>query len=283
MRILITGAAGFIGSHLGEKLIGSSTHHDVFGFDNFLTGSRKNFPEAAEIDIVDRGRLYDFANHIKPELIIHCAASYSDPDLWHRDTDTNIAGAINIANVARYHKAHLLYFQTILPPVSSYAISKIAAEQYLSIAGIPLTVFRLGNVYGPRNRSGPVPVFYRRITEGKPCVVVDTTRDFFHISDLVRAVMMVIEQRLVGSFDVCSGKQVAIMDMFTAIARELNHDEVPPLIPPAPDDVQGEVSVDRGVPGWRAEVALDEGIKETIAYYHEGDLGDTYTHLRIER
>jgi UDP-glucose 4-epimerase len=279
MRILCTGAAGFIGSHLGDALW---RKHNFFGFDNFLTGKRENWPDAEEIDIVDRQRLYEFANEVQPELVIHCAASYSDPDKWHRDTQTNVEGGINAALVAKHHNARLIYFQTILPASSSYAISKIASEHYQRLSGQPLTVFRLGNVYGPRNLSGPVPVFYSRITEGKPCVVVDTTRDFFFISDLVRAVDIAIEQELTGTFDVCSGRQVPIMDMFLAIAKELGHEEVPPLIPPAPDDVQGEVSTERGVPGWKVEVPLAEGIAQTIAFYREGELGDTYTHLRLK-
>src|SRR5688572_33205969 len=177
--------------------------NEAIGFDNLLTGRKENGP-VVELDITDRPMLYELANLTQPEVVIHCAASYSDPDLWHRDTDTNVAGAINAAAVAKHHGAHLLYFQTILPPVSSYAISKIAAEQYLRLSGVPLTVFRMANIYGPRNLSGPVPVFYKRITSGKPCVVVDTTRDMVFIDDLIRCVKTVVDNRLEGTYDVCS-------------------------------------------------------------------------------
>lgn len=280
MRILITGAGGFIGSHLMDVLTPGNL---TLGVDNFLTGRRENNYGVLEQDILERDAFYAMANEGEPDVVIHCAASYSDPDLWHRDTDTNIAGCINAAAVAKHHGAHLVYFQTILPPVSSYAISKIAGEQYLRLSGVPLTVLRLGNIYGPRNLSGPVPVFYKRITTGKPCVVVDTTRDMVFIDDLVRCVQTVVDNRLTGTFDVCSGYQYPIMDLYQAVAAELGHEEVPPLIPPDPDDVQGTISLDDALPSWKWEprTPLQEGIARTVASYREAPVGDTYTHLRI--
>jgi UDP-glucose 4-epimerase len=233
-------------------------------------------------DLLDRPEAYELANAAEPDVVVHCAASYSDPDLWHRDTDTNVSGCINAAAIAKHHGAHLVYFQTILPPVSSYAISKIAGEQYLRLSGVPLTVLRLGNIYGPRNLSGPVPVFYKRITTGKPCVVVDTTRDMVFIDDLVSCVRTVVENTLTGTFDVCSGWQTPIMDLYQAVAAELQHEEIPPLIPPDPDDVQGTVSLDDALPSWKWQerTPLQEGIARTVASYRATTIGDTYTHLR---
>lgn len=277
MRILITGAGGFIGSHLMDAL----EDHDVWGFDNFLTGVPANNKSVIRLGITERKDLYLMANVAKPDLVIHCAASYSDPDLWHRDTDVNVAGAINVAAIARHHAAQVIYFQTILPPVSSYAISKLAAEQYLRLSGVPLTVFRMANIYGPRNLSGPIPVFYKRISEGKPCLVVDTTRDMVFITDLVRAVRMVVDDGDTGTFDVCSGEQVSIMDLYIGVARVLGHTEVPPLIPPDPDDVQGVISTSNGLPHWKAQVPLRDGIYKTVSSYHEKGIDNTYTHLRI--
>jgi UDP-glucose 4-epimerase len=277
VRILITGVAGFIGSSLADALV----EHEVFGFDNFHTGRRENWTPTRQIDITDRPSLYEFANEVEPELVIHCAASYDDPDKWHRDTDVNISGGINAALVAKHHGARLFYFQTILPPVSSYAISKIASEQYQHLAGVPFTVFRLANIYGPRNLSGPIPVFYKRLTSGQRCVVVDTTRDMVYIDDLVRAVIRALNEGLTGSFDVCSGRQTPIMELFRCVAAELGVREDPPLVPPNPDDVQGEISPERGIPGWISSTPLEEGISSTIASYRSRGVSDTYTHLTI--
>ena len=279
MTILITGAGGFVGSHLMDA------YPDAAGFDSFLTGRRENNARVVELDITQRHHLYALANDVKPEVVIHCSASYSDPDLWHRDTDINVNGAINAAVVAKHHGAHLFYFQTILPPVSSYAISKIAAEQYLRLSEVPLTVFRMANIYGPRNMSGPIPVFYKRITTGNACFVVDTTRDMVFIDDLVACVRECVDNRLEGTFDVCSGTQYPIMDLYRAVADELEHEEVPPLIPADPDDVQGTISLDNALPSWKwgERTMLQEGIARTVASYRESNMGETYTHLKIGR
>ena len=256
---------------------------DAVGFDNFLTGRRENcdLTRVQEYDITTRWQLYEDANKVEPDVVIHCAASYSDPDLWHRDTDTNVSGCINAAAVAKHHGAHLIYFQTILPPISSYAISKIAGEQYLRLSGVDLTVFRLANIYGPRNISGPIPVFYKRLTQGLPCTVVNTTREMVYIEDLVRAVEQVIEERLEGTFDVCTGEPVPILSLYEGVAWELGNSTEPGLKAPDLDDVQGMIQASDGVPGWKPEISLAEGIYRTVASYREVGVAHTYTHLRI--
>jgi len=280
MRILITGIAGFIGSHLAERL--TDDGHVVDGVDTFLTGRTENWPAAYEIDVVDRKRLYKFANDAPPEFVIHCAASYSDPDKWHRDTDSNVAGCINAALVAKHHGAHLIYFQTILPPISSYAISKIAGEQYLRLSGVPLTVLRLANIYGPRNLSGPIPTFYKRLTSGQSVTVVNTTRDMVYIDDLVRAVQMVVQHNLTGTFDVCTGTQVPIYELFAEVASALDLDSgAANVAEPLSDDVQGTVDPENGIPLWAPVWALDAGILKTVQSYQENGVDRTHTHLKI--
>ena len=277
MRIMITGAAGFIGSHLSDTF---AVEHDVWPFDNFLTGRREN-GLCTFLDITDRPALYALANKIEPEVVIHCAASYSDPSKWHRDTDTNISGGINAALVAKHHGAHLIYFQTILPPISSYAISKIASEQYQRLAGVDLTVLRLANIYGPRNLSGPIPVFYKRLTEDQPVTVVNTTRDMVYIDDLVRAVQVVVEKRLDGTFDVCTGEPVQIHDLLTGVADVLEIAVDPEVQEPLDDDVQGFVDPENGIPLWAPVMPLPVGIARTVKSYQENGVAETHTHLAI--
>jgi len=281
VRILSTGACGFIASHLNEAL--TDTGHRVTGVDNLLTGSLDNWRVADSniFDITERANFYALSNRVEPEVVIHCAASYNDPDKWHRDTQINVEGGINAALVAKHHNAHLIYFQTILPPVSSYAISKIAAEQYMRLSGVDLTVMRLANIYGPRNLSGPIPVFYKRLMSGDPCVVVDTTREMVFIDDLVRGVQQVVTERLTGTFDVCTGRPVEIIELFNGVRDALKMDIRAPIIPPDPDDVQGTVLPERGIPGWEPRVTLGDGIFRTVASYQASGVERTFTHLRI--
>lgn len=274
----MTGASGFIGSHLMDAL---SPKNLTLGIDNYLTGREENCAGVFKCDILDREHFYGLANEGPPEVVIHCAASYSDPDLWHRDTDTNVSGCINAAAVAKHHDAHLIYFQTILPPVSSYAISKIAGEQYLRLSGVPLTVLRLGNIYGPRNISGPIPVFYKRLTAGQPCTVVNTTRDMVYIADLVRAVRLVIEHRILGTFDVCTGIQMPISNMYRRVANELGIFDDPTLVEPDDDDVQGVVDPANNVPMWAPAWAFGDGVRHTVQAYKQDSAFPTYSHLRI--
>jgi len=278
MRILITGGGGFIGSSLSDAF---APENEVWPFDNFLTGRREN-GLCTELDITDRPEFYALANKIKPEFVIHCAASYSDPDKWHRDTDTNVAGCINAAAVAKHHGAHLIYFQTILPPISSYAISKIAGEQYLRLSGVPLTVLRLANIYGPRNLSGPIPTFYKRITSGQPVTVVKTTRDMVYIDDLVRGVRMVVENKWEGTFDVCSGTQIPIVKLLLGVRTAMKLPDVDiDVRSPLSDDVQGVVDSENGIPLWAPTTGLTEGIWRTVQSYNQNGVEQVHTHLKI--
>jgi UDP-glucose 4-epimerase len=280
MNILITGICGFIGSHLAERF--RNEGHDVSGVDNLETGRFANSPVAFEhIDIADRQDFYNVANRAEPDIVVHCAASYKDPEKWHTDTDTNVTGTINAALVAKHHGAKLVYFQTGLPPISSYAISKLAGEQYIRLSGVPHLIFRLANVYGPRNVSGPVPAFYKRLTEGQPCTVTATSRDVVFVSDLVECVMDALPAT--GTYDVCSGTRVSILDQWRAVRDALDLDVGDPLeVPASPDDVRPAVDPTKGLPGWRPIVSLEEGVAEAVAWYEEHGVEQTYTHLAVK-
>jgi UDP-glucose 4-epimerase len=296
MKVLITGAAGFIGSHLAEALL--ERGHTVAGVDNLLTGDRKNVPD--EVDFYE-GDIAGYGGGLFPtvgeyDLIVHCAASYSDPLKWHRDTSTNVMGTINCLVKARQWGAKLVYFQTALPPVSSYAISKIAGQQYIEQSGVDHLIFRLANIYGPRNVSGPIPTFYRRLTQRIPCTIVDTTRELVFVDDLVRCVLTAIDTDLSGVYDVTSGEPVTILAQYLAVLGELKGEPVaaeymeqfdertvthPPLVEPGSDDVQTKVDPASGVPGWAATTGLREGVARAVDWYRRNGVEQTYTHLKI--
>jgi len=312
MRILITGAAGFIGSHLADRLVADG--HSVSGFDNLATGNMRNVNPDVDFwscDVAEWGVC-------NADLIIHCAASYSDPNDWHRDTRTNVVGTINMVRTAQQCGARLFYFQTALcygnnprnqvevtsiggpreyvyidgpvttsaplAPESSYAISKTAGESYIRHSGVPYVSFRLANIYGPRNLSGPIPTFYRRLSRGETCTVVDSRRDFVYIDDLVDLVMRVMDSDYVGVLHAASGRDYSIRELYDNVAGEFLNARLPIEIPRGPDDA-ATILLDPSETyerfGWKATTRLEIGIWEACAWYFENEITDTYTHLAL--
>jgi UDP-glucose 4-epimerase len=250
------------------------------GFDNFLTGRQENCFRVEYRDIIERHSIYSLANEVEPELIIHCAASYKDPNLWHQDTRTNVEGAINVAAVAKHHNARIIYFQTVLPPISSYAISKIAGEHYLRLSGQPLTVFRLAAVYGPRNLSGAIPTFYRQVKAGLPCTVVeDASRDFVFVGDLVKRVLYEVEHFFPGVEDIRTGVETRILEIPQMIGQLLETEAVMKLIPRPSHDVP-YYDMD-GSPLYHP-TPFHAGLKKAVEWYEQHGVGETYTHLELK-
>ncbi|MBE0696814.1 MAG: NAD-dependent epimerase/dehydratase family protein, partial [Anaerolineaceae bacterium] len=178
MKILITGGAGFVGSHLADRLL--ARRDEVLVIDNYATGRRDNLSEKPGLKIVE-GTIADdkLVNRVfdefAPEVVVHAAASYKDPHNWVEDARTNALGTAVIVKVSeRLNIKRLVYFQTALcyglhpieqpitldhplrPFESSYAISKTAGENYIFLSGLDAVSFRLANAYGPRNVSGPL-------------------------------------------------------------------------------------------------------------------------------
>lgn len=279
MNILITGVAGFIGSCLADRLLADG--HTVCGVDNLSTGRRENVASTVDFFEQDIRNIRSVLPLIDdPHLVIHCAASYKDPQKWHTDADVNVLGTIDMTLVAKAFECPIVYMQTALPPVSSYAISKTAGMQYILQAGVPALVFRLANIYGPRNLSGPIPTFYKRLAEGLPCTVVDTTRDMVYIDDLVRCVVGAIGEGRTGIYDVCSGVQTPIEDLFDAVDKAVSSSAFAELFPPGPDEAQTHVSLENRVPGWETTTDLATGISRACDWYRDNHPEHTFTHLR---
>lgn len=304
MNILITGGSGFIGSNLADELLKEG--NNVISVDNFETGRRDNLNEHKNLvniegDIVDYDMLDKLCKKYNVEIIVHCAASYKDPNNWENDAKTNILGTINVVRLAKkYNMKKIIYFQTalcygtnpiespitlnhpILPEGSSYSISKTSGEQYIHLSGVNYTTFRLANVYGPRNISGPLPTFYNRISNKKSCFVVNTKRDFVYINDLVDVVLKSIYEDHFGTFHVSSGSDVSIEELFQATInsmgieypvekREKNKDDASTILLD-PSKTQKEFN-------WKTKINLQEGVNETIKYYDKYGVNQTFTHL----
>lgn len=274
MRILITGAAGFIGSHLWDRLEADG-HTEIVGLDNFATGS--NVAARVQDGDVSSGDLVGCASWYEPELIVHCAASYANPDAWERDASVNVGGMLNVLAAARATGARVIYFQTALPARSSYAISKLAAEKYLDLAtDVPSLTFRLANIYGPRNLSGPIPAFYKKLVAGESCGITDTRRDFVYITDLVDFVVANLDNT--GKLDVYSGHDTRIVGVYLAVCDALGASRPWKQIK-APEDVERMNFAGEPLP---IRVGLREGIVNACGWYSAHGIADTYSHLRLK-
>ncbi len=309
MRVLITGGAGFVGSHLADRLLARGD--DVCVIDNYATGRRDNLTPQPGLNVVegsiaDRDCVDATFDEFAPEVVVHAAAAYKNPDDWEEDSRTNALGSALVAQAtARVEAKRLLYFQTALcyglkpmeqpitlnhplvPYGSSYAVSKTAGEGYVALAGVPFLSFRLANAYGPRNLSGPLPTFYQRLSSGKKCFVMNTRRDFVFISDLVDVVEKAVHGMGTGGFyHISSGRDFSIKELFDATVaamgvtldapveeRERNPDDVFSILLD-PTRTQQEFA-------WSTSTSLTDGVAKAIAYYDEYGIAETFTHLRL--
>jgi UDP-glucose 4-epimerase len=310
MKILITGGAGFIGSHLADRLLARGDR--VLVIDNYATGRRDNLTphpslKVVEGTIADADLIDHLFDEFQPDQVIHAAASYKDPHNWAEDTRTNVLGTANVVQTAERLKVkRLIYFQTALcyglhpveqpitlnhpirPEGSSYAISKTAGEQYIALSSVEFLSFRLANAYGPRNISGPLPTFYSRLTTGKPCFVMDTRRDFIYIDDMVDIVEKAIDGvGTRGAYHISTGKDFSIKELFDATleALNINLDKEVEVKPRNPDDVY-TILLDPSKTlqdfGMIPSYPLKEGVNRTVEYYKKYGISQTYTHLKIE-
>lgn len=311
MRVLITGGAGFVGSHFADRLLARGD--DVLVIDNYATGRRDNLPESApglrviEGDIAATAVVDRAFGDFGPDVVVHAAASYKDPSDWAEDVRTNVLGSVNVTRAAQTTGARrLIYLQTALcyglhpieqpitldhpirPGDSSYAISKTAGEQYIARSGIAYQSFRLANAYGPRNISGPLPTFFSRLTSGKSCFVMDTRRDFVYISDLVDVLEKAVDGAgKTGPYHVSSGGDYSIEELFNATLAAMGTTlDKPVEVRPRGEDDAFTILLDPTDTNrdfdWGTTVPLETGVAEAIAYYQTYGITDTYTHLKLD-
>ncbi len=305
MKVLITGGAGFIGSHLADHLLARGD--EVLTIDNYTTGRRDNLKAHPKLKLIEdticnEKLMLQLMQNFKPDLVVHAAASYKDPHHWIEDALTNIMGtAIVCQAMAKAEVKRIIYFQTalcyglkpieqpvtlnhpILPRGSSYAISKTAAEDYIHLSGLNFVTFRLANAYGPRNISGPLPTFFKRLTTNQKCFVMDTRRDFVYIDDMIDCIMHAVDGKGNGTYHISSGSDVSIKELFDATTKALGMDISVEIKPRQPDDVFSillDPSRTENEFGWKTRVSLEEGVSKTIHYYKEYGIEETFTHLK---
>lgn len=305
MRILITGGAGCLGSNLIEHWLPAG--HDIFVIDNFATGKREVVPAVPRLTVREGSIANDtlveecFAS-FKPDVVIHSAAAYKDPDDWIEDTRTNVIGSAHVARAARAHAVkRLINFQTalcygrpqqlpILPshpaaPFTSYGITKTAGEQFMMLSGVPSLSLRIANVTGPRLAIGPIPTFYKRLKAEQKCFCSDTWRDFLDMSDFLSFMDLAIQPEApTGIFNLASGEVHSIKEIFDLVTEYLALGAVEvPVVPPAADDVP-VVSLDasgtHSAFGWKARIGFAETIRRQLAWYDAHGVTDVFSHLK---
>ena len=307
MKVFVTGGCGQVGSHVAELLLARGD--EVVAIDNFATGRPEHLPAQngltlVEGSIADQALVQQLIGDFKPDVLVHTAASYKDPEDWSEDARTNALGGANLVRAAKDHGVgRFIYFQTALcygvkpqespvtlnhpkfPANSSYAISKTAAEDYLEISGLDYVTFRLANVVGPRNVSGPLPIFYQRLKDGKKCFVTKARRDFVYVGDLAKNVVRAADGTGHGAYHFASGSDVAIQELYDAVVTAMGINEYPqPEVRELGPDDAASILLDPSRTfkdfGDIEFMPMPQFVKLAMDYYAQhGTLGE-YTHLK---
>ena len=301
-KALVTGGAGFIGSHIVDALI--KRRIKVYVVDDLSTGKKSNVnPNAKFIKLsINNPQFPKLIKRMKPDIIFHFAAqidvraAVADPP---KDARTNIMGTVTLAHHAAINGVKKIVFastggamypDTVKPPhsekippqpISPYGIAKRASEMYLHFAylthGIQYVCLRYANVYGPRQNpkaeAGVISIFSERMLNGSPVTINGDgkqTRDFVYVEDVVRANMIAMRKNVSGVFNIGTGKQTNMNSLFKKL-RKIIGSNTPEHHGPA---AHGEVlrsSLDcrkaRKMLGWESKVKVDDGLKKTVKWF----------------
>ncbi|MFF5265517.1 NAD-dependent epimerase/dehydratase family protein [Actinomadura viridis] len=302
MLVLVTGSAGFIGSHLVDRLLADG--HEVVGVDDLSSGANtRPDVELWRMDVADPA-LAERAAARRPEVICHLAAqvsvraSVADP---LADVRTNVVGTVNVLEAARAAGARKVVFASScavygvpdalpvpagaeLRPASPYAASKVTGEVYArtygALHGLDHTVLTLGNVYGPRQtpegEAGVISIFTDALLAGRPTRVFGDgtqTRDYVYVLDVVDAFARAAGERGGGGrYNIGTGLQTTDRALHTLVAKAAGAPDEPEYAPPRLGDLPA-MAVDpataRADLGWTPRTALPEGLAETVAWARE--------------
>lgn len=304
MTVLVTGGAGFIGSHVVDAYLEAG--FSVAVVDNLATGNRKNLNPRArfyEVDIRDRKALHEVFVRERPQFVNHHAAQINlrfsvDDPLY--DASVNILGTLNVLELSREFGVERVIFASTggalygevkeLPvseectpfPLSPYGVAKYAAECYLryyeAVWGIPYVALRYGNVYGPRQdpkgEAGVIAIFSERILRGEPCVVFGDgtkTRDYVFVADVARANLLALSAPP-GAYNIGTGKETSVLELLTLFERVAGR-KIEVVFAP---ERKGEISrialsaeKAREVLSWEPRVSLEEGLARTFLWFAE--------------
>ncbi|MBI4489960.1 MAG: NAD-dependent epimerase/dehydratase family protein [Deltaproteobacteria bacterium] len=304
MKIVVTGGAGFIGSHIVDAYIAEG--HEVVVIDDFSSGSKHNLNRQTTLysmDILDSA-LPDLLSEISPDILsLHAAQmelrrSVADPLF---DARVNILGLIHLLEGCKGLKIKRVIFassggavygeQERFPapedhptrPMSPYGVSKLAGEHYLAYYqkafGIPYIALRYGNVYGPRQsatgEAGVVAIFIRQLLQGRsPTINGDgkQTRDYVYVGDVVAANLLALASSYTGALNIGTGCETDVVTLFDLLRARIGPEIAAVHGPPKPGE-QTRSSLDtsraREALGWSPRISLSAGLDQTVAYYRQ--------------
>lgn len=302
MKVMVTGGAGFIGSHLVDRLVQEG--NQVVVIDNLSTGKRKQVNKKAQFYKMDirSKRIERVFRKERPLIVVHLAAqmnvrlSTEDPGF---DAEVNILGTVNLLEHAVKHGVRKVSFassggavygeQEVFPageshrtdPMSPYGISKLAGEKYLAYytntTGLRHVVLRFGNVYGPRQEpegeAGVIAIFSKLMLDGGQPIINGTgkqTRDFVYVDDVVESIMATIGEDVQGIFNVGTGQESTVNECY-GIIKELTNSSCKDLYGAAKKGEQFRSVLDvkklREGFEWEPQVSLPEGLKMTVEFF----------------
>jgi UDP-glucose 4-epimerase len=301
MRAIVTGGAGFIGSHAADALVARGD--EVHVLDDLSKGRRERVHPQAElhvVDVRDPDAAFDAA---RPDLVLHLAAqadvrvSVEQPSY---DADVNVLGTLRVLEAARRHGARVVFASTggaiygecdggpapetaERRPLSPYGTSKLAGEEYLAtwnrLYGTRHVSLRFGNVYGPRQEphgeAGVVAIFMGLLHEGgEPTIYGDgsQTRDYVYVGDVVESMLAAATYAGGGVFNVGTGTETSVNDLYTAIQRAAGAERDARYGAARLGELQRSVldsSLAASELGWRPQHSLDDGLAETWSWIVE--------------
>jgi UDP-glucose 4-epimerase len=294
LRAVVTGGAGFIGSHVADALL--ERGDDVHVLDSLATGSREKVPPGAVLHVgdirTDTRQLFD---EVKPEVCFHLAAqadvgtSVERPDY---DADVNVVGMVQVLEAARGHGTHVVFSSTggaiygecdgpadedaPRRPISPYGISKLAGEEYLAgwnrLFGSHHVALRFANVYGPRQEAslegGVIAIFLERMGRDEPTMIFgdgEQTRDFIYVGDIVTGVLAAARHEG-GVYNLGTGVETSVNELHAACRAVTGDDGLPEHAPARGGEIlRSAIDPSRAESelGWRATHSLEEGLQLT--------------------
>jgi UDP-glucose 4-epimerase len=302
MRVLVTGGAGFIGSHVAEACLAAG--HEVLVLDDLSSGKRENLPKTARIEACDirSPRAAALVRDFRPAALIHHAAqmsvtrSVAEPAF---DADVNVLGLINVVEAARKVGLERVVFassggtvygetesypmgeDTPTHPVCPYGVSKLSGEHYLfyfrRVFGLSYAALRYANVYGPRQdphgEAGVIAIFSKKLLKGEDVTIFgdgEQTRDYVYVADVVRANLSALTGDFCGSVNIGTGRETNVNELYAVIKRHAAGPGKAMHAAPRDGELRRsvlDVSMAARALGWKPTVSLADGLEETVDFF----------------